>query len=255
MTRTQVLLVLVLVYTFVCCYCPSPLDFLFSLQLEVQKLPLDIPPEKFLTPVYILLISSFFELILYSIHHVTTSLFFKRKRLGCCQSIGLRSIWSMFLTTQLQFWYWYTCFFLGVAELLIFHPVDTVAKRLMSNKAKVCTICSYDLELNSSVKSRFLSQHCHPLSSETLLQLLLHENSYHYSLVLDMLLDTRLHNECTSSVVNRGLTTSSTSTTRIVLLILLASGKGRWWCKHQLEGRYIHFYPLSYQGITGFSIF
>jgi hypothetical protein len=27
--------------------------------------------------------------------------------------------------------------FLGVAELLIFHPVDTVAKRLMSNKAKV----------------------------------------------------------------------------------------------------------------------
>lgn len=28
-------------------------------------------------------------------------------------------------------------YFLGVAELLIFHPVDTVAKRLMSNKAKV----------------------------------------------------------------------------------------------------------------------
>jgi hypothetical protein len=26
---------------------------------------------------------------------------------------------------------------LGVAELLIFHPVDTIAKRLMSNKAKV----------------------------------------------------------------------------------------------------------------------
>ena len=25
----------------------------------------------------------------------------------------------------------------GIAELLIFHPVDTVAKRLMSNKAKV----------------------------------------------------------------------------------------------------------------------
>ena len=28
---------------------------------------------------------------------------------------------------------------LGVAELLIFHPVDTIAKRLMSNKAKVST--------------------------------------------------------------------------------------------------------------------
>jgi hypothetical protein len=27
----------------------------------------------------------------------------------------------------------------GVAELLIFHPVDTIAKRLMSNKAKVLT--------------------------------------------------------------------------------------------------------------------
>lgn len=25
----------------------------------------------------------------------------------------------------------------GIAELLIFHPVDTIAKRLMSNKAKV----------------------------------------------------------------------------------------------------------------------
>lgn len=25
----------------------------------------------------------------------------------------------------------------GVAELLVFHPVDTIAKRLMSNKSKV----------------------------------------------------------------------------------------------------------------------
>jgi len=33
---------------------------------------------------------------------------------------------------------WLTAFSaLGIAELLIFHPVDTVAKRLMSNKAKV----------------------------------------------------------------------------------------------------------------------
>jgi hypothetical protein len=30
----------------------------------------------------------------------------------------------------------------GVAELLIFHPVDTIAKRLMSNKAKGCTSLS-----------------------------------------------------------------------------------------------------------------
>jgi len=28
---------------------------------------------------------------------------------------------------------------LGVAELLVFHPVDTIAKRLMSNKGKVST--------------------------------------------------------------------------------------------------------------------
>jgi hypothetical protein len=27
----------------------------------------------------------------------------------------------------------------GIAELLIFHPVDTIAKRLMSSKAKVST--------------------------------------------------------------------------------------------------------------------
>ena len=25
----------------------------------------------------------------------------------------------------------------GIAELLVFHPVDTIAKRLMSNKSKV----------------------------------------------------------------------------------------------------------------------
>ena len=30
------------------------------------------------------------------------------------------------------------CVFAGVAELLVFHPVDTIAKRLMSNKSKVC---------------------------------------------------------------------------------------------------------------------
>ena len=32
--------------------------------------------------------------------------------------------------------------YVGVAELLIFHPVDTVAKRLMSNKTKVLPISS-----------------------------------------------------------------------------------------------------------------
>ena len=122
-------------------------------------------------------------------------------------------------------------FFLGVAELLIFHPVDTVAKRLMSNKAKVCNLFSFTSSTsNDNVdfnKTRFLSQHCHPSSSGTLLQLPLHENFYHCSLVLDMLLDTRLHNECTSLVDNRGLTTSSTSTTSQALLIRLVSVKGR----------------------------
>lgn len=29
---------------------------------------------------------------------------------------------------------------IGIAELLIFHPVDTIAKRLMSNKAKVSIV-------------------------------------------------------------------------------------------------------------------
>jgi hypothetical protein len=30
----------------------------------------------------------------------------------------------------------------GILELIIFHPVDTVAKRLMSNQTKVCILCS-----------------------------------------------------------------------------------------------------------------
>ena len=29
------------------------------------------------------------------------------------------------------------CFRVGIAELLIFHPVDTIAKRLMSNTSQV----------------------------------------------------------------------------------------------------------------------
>ena len=34
----------------------------------------------------------------------------------------------------------------GVAELLVFHPVDTIAKRLMSNKAKVrCVLHAFGL--------------------------------------------------------------------------------------------------------------
>ena len=116
---------------------------------------------------------------------------------------------------------------IGIAELLIFHPVDTVAKRLMSNKAKVLCNFFFMTMINFKLIDRFLSQRCHLSSSETLLQLLLHANFYPYSLVWDMLLDTRLHNECTSSVVNRGLTTSSTSTTSLTLLILSASVKGR----------------------------
>lgn len=34
--------------------------------------------------------------------------------------------------------------FAGVAELLVFHPVDTVAKRLMSNKDKSAAVSPYD---------------------------------------------------------------------------------------------------------------
>ena len=38
----------------------------------------------------------------------------------------------------------------GIAELLIFHPVDTVAKRLMSNKGKVSDINIGPITLVSS---------------------------------------------------------------------------------------------------------
>ena len=31
---------------------------------------------------------------------------------------------------------------LGVAELLVFHPVDTIAKRLMSNKSKASNLAN-----------------------------------------------------------------------------------------------------------------
>ena len=120
------------------------LEILFSLQLVWSKnFHLTYPPENFLTPVYILVGSSFFELYYY-IHHVTL-LFFKRKGLWCCQSIGVRNIWSMFFHNTIAIWILNVVFgfFLGIAELLIFHPVDTVAKRLMSNKAKVCTIRFY----------------------------------------------------------------------------------------------------------------
>ena len=48
------------------------------------------------------------------------------------------SITTMFFFFYNTINYIDTWSFLGVAELLIFHPVDTVAKRLMSNKAKVC---------------------------------------------------------------------------------------------------------------------
>ena len=44
----------------------------------------------------------------------------------------------------------------GVTELLIFHPVDTVAKRLMSNKAKVI----HSFIRNTQPQVRI---HCHSL--------------------------------------------------------------------------------------------
>jgi len=52
-------------------------------------------------------------------------------------------------------------FISGVAELLIFHPVDTIAKRLMSNKAKVRSIpalCSIILNHTMQVSFSTLSQ-------------------------------------------------------------------------------------------------
>jgi len=66
---------------------------------------------------------------------------------------------------------------LGIAELLIFHPVDTVAKRLMSNKAKVLSPIPISHAETYRDISRSRCRHFHLLSSETLLQHHLHENS------------------------------------------------------------------------------
>jgi len=56
-----------------------------------------------------------------------------RIRNGSCSWVGIIRYASVLVqATQLI-----TKCFAGVAELLIFHPVDTIAKRLMSNKAKV----------------------------------------------------------------------------------------------------------------------
>ena len=135
---------------------------------------------------------------------------------------------------------WLTGEFLtGIAELLIFHPVDTVAKRLMSNKAKVCRrVLNYSgyWPHMYTMCCRFPSRLCRPLFSGTLQLNLLQQNSYHYSLVSDTLQATRLRNGCTNSVVNHGSTTSSTNTTNPTFQVPLGNGRGRWWCKLLLEG-------------------
>jgi len=115
----------------------------------------------------------------------------------------------------------------GVAELLVFHPVDTVAKRLMSNKNKVCaligTSCSRIKYLACRSRSRQFR-----LSSSAMLQV----NQYFpscclYSLVLGMPQATRLLSGYTSSVVSHTSTTSFPGITRHSLQTPLERGRER----------------------------
>lgn len=72
-----------------------------------------------------------------SSHHVAPSLR-QRQRFWCSPSSRLRNIRSLGSLSRGSSLNAKRSRSSGIAELLIFHPVDTVAKRLMSNKAKVC---------------------------------------------------------------------------------------------------------------------
>lgn len=157
-------------------------------------------------------------------NHVTSNVR-QGQRLGNCSYSRIGNIWSVdqFLkASEATNWY-----LQGVAELLIFHPVDTVAKRLMSNKAKVRfpPTCGNILRLIRS--RRYHSRHFRPFFSVTPPPRRLQGNSYHFSLVLDMLLAIRSRSACINLEGSHGSTTCSTSTTRTTSPIPLANGKER----------------------------
>jgi hypothetical protein len=64
----------------------------------------------------------------------------KGKRVGHGPGVGFGNVW--YVMQIVMFDKCLTKLLLGIAELLVFHPVDTVAKRLMSNKSSTASISS-----------------------------------------------------------------------------------------------------------------
>jgi hypothetical protein len=113
-------------------------------------------------------------LSLFQLNNHVASNFKQGQGLRSCQNSRIRHIWLVVVnfqrrcsrrtSDQLSFSY----ASLGIAELLIFHPVDTVAKRLMSNKAKVTQVSPKPKYPESHrVGFRCPSRRYHPLSSGT----------------------------------------------------------------------------------------
>jgi hypothetical protein len=115
---------------------------------------------------------------------------------------------------------------LGVAELLIFHPVDTIAKRLMSNKAKVSTFLPFYTNAHDSTR-RSRSRRSHQLSSASIPQLPWGVSYSRFFRVSAMPQATKSHNESTSLAANRGSMTCLCETTRQASQTCLENGRER----------------------------
>ena len=114
----------------------------------------------------------------------------------------------------------------GVAELLVFHPVDTIAKRLMSNKAKVRSGSpAFKCRSLCSPPARSPSRTFRRSSSASTQRLRSRRGSSRCSPGSGTPRGTRSHSGYTSTAGSRISTTSSRRTTRRSSRTRLASAK------------------------------
>jgi hypothetical protein len=116
---------------------------------------------------------------------------------------------------------------LGVAELLIFHPVDTIAKRLMSNKAKVGFASFRPSPMTRIDPTRSRSPHCRPSSSASTPRHRWGASCSRSSLASGTQQVTRSRSAYTSSAGSPGSTTSSPGTTSRTSRMRSASARAR----------------------------
>lgn len=135
---------------------------------------------------------------------------------------------------------------IGVAELLVFHPVDTIAKRLMSNKAKVLlplrllsvsafspswlsrtpnTTPRASKNENGKRKNRSPLHRCPLSSSENTPLHPLQNVCYHYSPVSVTQQDIKSPRGYTNMAVNLSLMMSCQNITRLSFRIPLERGR------------------------------